>query len=308
MRRRSVKGAKQPRTLGPVTVNAYLALLKSVLLFAVRAGRLDRNVAAHVRPLPTKRGEPETLTHDQVAALFAALGKWECVQAEALAKQESSHPMGSGSPSRADLRGIVYVAYYTLARKTNVLRLRWEHVDIGAGVIHFPETKNTRKSNVRVVAPMRGPLVQYLGTRHPGLGGSGWVFANPDTGKPYTDVRKPWRSLIKIANGKLDGDSQIPLAFRLYNLRHTGASHLAATGTVSAIEIAELMGDTRVETVERRYFAVHADRMKRSLANASRDPDLARIDRAADGTRDGTSERYKTGQIASNGSATDEPN
>lgn len=267
------------RKLSKASANAYLALLKMILALALRRGRLASNPAAAVTALPIQRPAPETLSVEQVKALFAALPAFEHAQKQ---RQEARRlrPMGAGLPSHVPLRGIVLTAYYTLARTGNVLRLRWEDVDVEGGVVRFPETKNTRRTGVRVVAPMRAPLRTFLSERWPGPGAQGWVFPNPETGEPFVDVRRAWTALLRLANAELarTGGALIPETFRLYNLRHSGASHLAASGAMSAAEIAELMGDTRVETVERRYFKLDESRLRRRLELAAADPDLSAID------------------------------
>lgn len=287
---------RHDRKLGKVSANAYLGILKMILNHAVRRGRLATNPATAVTALPVQHPAPSTLTVEQVRALFAALPAFENAQ-KRCQEARRTRPMGAGSPSYVPLRGIVLTAYYTLARTGNVLRLRWEQIDLENGVIRFPQTKNTRRAGVRVVAPMRTPLRAYLS----GLPGShsGWVFPSP-TGEPYVDVRKAWKALLKLADAELvkAGNMPIPVMFRLYNLRHTGASHLAASGAMSAAEIAELMGDTRVETVERRYFKLDESRLRRRLELAAADPDLAAIDAAANPTKNTRDLPVKPGQMA----------
>jgi len=277
---------RRARSLSPASANAYTALLKMILNHGIRRGRIKRSPAEHVTPLPVQRPDPETLTVEQMAALLEALADFERYQ-ERERQQRKVRPMGTGTPSAVPLRGIVLTAYYTLARTRNVLELRWEQVDLEHRLIRFPETKNTRRAGVRVVAPMREPLHRYLVTARP-VDAGGWVFPSP-AGRPYRDVRKAWRRLLGMANDRLAqaaaelgvAPNLIPPGFRLYNLRHTGASHLAASGAMSAAEIAELMGDTRVETVERRYFRLDVERIRRGLERAATDEELAEVDRRA---------------------------
>lgn len=289
---------RRDRQLGKTTANAYLGILKMICSHAVRRGRIAGNPAALVTALPIQRPDPATLTVDQVRALFAALPEFEHLQAgREIARRV--HPMGAGMPSAVPLRGIVLVAYYTLARTGNVLRLMWADVDLDSGVVRFPETKNTRRTGVKVVAPMRAPLRAFLSEHRESASGP-WLFPNPATGAPFRDVRKAWTSLLKLANVALAKAASplIPGGFRLYNLRHTGASHLAASGAMSAAEIAELMGDTRVETVERRYFKLDESRLRRRLELAAADPDLAAIDAEAAPSTSPSKVQVKPGRMA----------
>ncbi|HQM37618.1 MAG TPA: hypothetical protein PLN64_01720, partial [Candidatus Bipolaricaulis anaerobius] len=125
---------RSERHLSKSSANAYLALLKMILALAVRRGRLASNPAAAVTALPIQRPDPETLSVEQVRALFAALPQFERLQTER-ENARRARPMGAGLPSAVPLRGIVLTAYYTLARTGNVLRLRWEEVDVEGGVV-----------------------------------------------------------------------------------------------------------------------------------------------------------------------------
>lgn len=263
---------RDDRGLSASSLNAYLVLFKMICNFAVRRGRLARSPAAVVPPLIVQRDDPATLSIAQLRAVLDALPAWQALQGARLVSRHTT-PLVHGAPSNVPLEGIILTAYYTLARTRNVLTLRWDQVDLDNRQIVFPDTKNTRRSGVRVVAPMREPLCVHLWTLAASAAGP-WVFPNPTTGEPFVDVRKAWHELLRIANRNLAQRDQIPPGFKLYNLRHTGASHLAASGAMSAAEIAELMGDTRIETVERRYFKLDAERIRRSLERASLDPDL----------------------------------
>ena len=266
------KHLRADRNLGTTSANAYLALAKMILRRAVHHQQLAASPADPLRPIPNPRRPPATLSAGQVQAIFEALGEFE--------KTRGDEP---------PMRGLVLCGYYTLARSGNVRRIRWEHVDLGGRMLVYPETKNTRRVGVRVVAPLLDPIYRYLLERHPGGAASGWVFPNPATGEPYGAVRKSWAELVHLANKLLPTAERIPTGFRMYNLRHSGASHLAATGKMSALEIAELMGDTDVATVERWYFSLDSERIRASLSRAAKDRDLRELARAASrGLKDGS--------------------
>lgn len=294
------EGGEPRPPLSPVTVNAYIGLLSMILEHGIRHWGLRRNPARLVGRLdPGPSPHPQTLSHEQLRELFLALDEYEAEEAARLERIERS-PLGAGRPALVPLRGIVLAIYYTLARTKDVLRLRWEHIDLERQIITFRETKNRRRVH-DVVVPIRAPLMRWLLDRWPGPGASGWVFPNPATGEPFRDIRRQWRRLIRLANRRLEesGFHPIPEGFRLYNLRHTGASHLAATGSLSAQEIAQMMGDTSVRTVERHYFHTDARRLAADLHRASTDPALRSLDEIASQRRPTAEPRLEPKSTAS---------
>jgi integrase len=265
--------ARPPRRLSSRSVNAYLVLLSMVCNFGIRQGVLLTNPARAVGKIQVDAGVPEILTTAQITALLEALDDYE-------AEQLTTPKAGALYTSAAPMRGIVLAAYYTLARTDNVLSLTWPQVQLAANAVHYPETKNRRP----VTAPMRAPLRAYFEARHPGRAARGPVFPNPATGKPYTDVRKQWRRLLALANARLEPADRIRDGFKMYNLRHSGASALARAGVPAKI-IADLMGDTSIATVERHYFGFEQEALREELARAADHPTLRAIDAVASAER-----------------------
>jgi len=235
------------RHLSPRSLNAYATLLQAALNLAVRSGAIPVNPIRHLGKLPELRGMPEALSLRQVHGLIGAIEEYEAA--------------GATVP----LRGIVLTCYYTLARTGNVLALRWEDVDLERGEITFPRTKTGR----RIVVPIRAQLAAYLATLVPA---SGYLWPSPRTGKPYTDVARPWRSLIRLANARLGPSEQIPPAQRLYSLRHSGISHLLLAGVPPQV-VAQLAGNS-VAVIDRHYAHLHDDALHRALAMADASPIL----------------------------------
>lgn len=48
--------------------------------------------------------------------------------------------------------------------------------------------------------------------------GDGYIFKNPDTGLPYTDIKKAWKNALE--NAQIEN-------FRFHDLRHTVGTRLA---------------------------------------------------------------------------------
>src|ERR1044072_3940934 len=88
--------------------------------------------------------------------------------------------------------------------------------------------------------------------------GSEYLFVNPDTDRPYRDLKKGFAEACRLA-GVTD--------LRWHDLRHTFGTRLAEAGCSEAT-IAELMGHTDPKTT-RRYTHATA-RAKRAAVEAAR--------------------------------------
>jgi integrase len=132
----------------------------------------------------------------------------------------------------------------TGSRKNEVLRMRWEQVNLTTGVWSKPPS-STKTDRLHVV-PLSAPACQLLAeiSAEADMSGSAspWVF--PAIGrreKPITEVRSAWSGILKRA-----GISNL----RRHDLRHFAGSFLASTG-VGLPLIGRLLGHTQARTTER---------------------------------------------------------
>ncbi|HID00895.1 MAG TPA: site-specific integrase, partial [Piscirickettsiaceae bacterium] len=75
----------------------------------------------------------------------------------------------------------------------------------------------------------------------PRIEGCEYVFANPDTGRPYTQIFYAWDTARKRAG--LDD-------LRIHDLRHSFASFLVNSGR-SLYEVQKILGHTQIKTTQR---------------------------------------------------------
>lgn len=108
----------------PATVNREVANLKTLLFCAMRWGRLAYHPLAQVRLLREENRRTRYLTRQEAEAFVAA------------ARRE--HQARTG---RASLATLIVLALNTGARRGDLLRLRWEHVDLQRRLLTFPKTK-----------------------------------------------------------------------------------------------------------------------------------------------------------------------
>ena len=194
-------------TYGPGTVRLYLHALSSALRVAVcELYWLQDNPMARVSKPSPEPGRVRYLTDEERPRLLA-----EC--------QASHNPA---------LYTIVLMALGTGMRKSEILTLRWEAIDLGASTIRLCQTKNGTARGIPLPQVVREVLQQWWAQRRLQ---TPWVF--PDRrGEGPTEIGVAWDNARQRA-GLPD--------FRFHDLRHTCASYLAMNGA-SLREIAEVLG------------------------------------------------------------------
>jgi integrase len=125
------------------------------------------------------------------------------------------------------LKPIIIFALNTGCRKSEILSLKWDQVDLIHGFINLTKTKNGESRQIPindVLRVMLKGLIRRLDVP--------WVFYNPETGTRFTDCTHSFYTACKKA-GIQD--------FHFHDLRHTFASHLVMGG-VDLTTVSRLMG------------------------------------------------------------------
>jgi len=125
------------------------------------------------------------------------------------------------------LKPIVITALNTGMRKSEILRLEWSRVDLKNRIILLDKTKNGERREI----PINDILFNCLSGIVRNIK-TDFVFYNPDTLKPYYDIKKSFATALK--------KSKI-IDFRFHDLRHTFASSLVMSGADLA-SIQKLLG------------------------------------------------------------------
>ena len=136
---------------------------------------------------------------------------------------------------------IVIVALQTGLRKQNVLKLRWEQIDFNLRTIELLKSENKGKKSIKI--PITNTLYELLMTLNPQK--TGYVFVNPTTGKPYTDIKKGFKHALEKA-GIED--------FKFHDLRRTVGTWLLSSG-VDIRTIQNILAHSDISTTE-RYLAL----------------------------------------------------
>lgn len=154
-----------------------------------------------------------------------------------------------------NLRSILLVLLLTGMRKSEVLNLRWAHIDFERRILTIPENKTGK---VRYV-PTSDALIVVL-SKVSKLNDCPFVFPNPKTKKPFLSINN---SLIKVR--KEAGLSSLTL----HDLRHTFASTLFNEGGFLLHEAQKILGHKDIRMTQ-RYSHLGQPALKRAVDLAAK--------------------------------------
>jgi integrase len=244
-----IKTKKRGRAIvdgGPGTAARSLAVLGAVLEWAAHPDRklIPANPAKGVKLL--KGGKRERFLSEAELARLA----------DVLAAMEAEHRL-SPMPAAA-----IRLLLLSGCRKSEILSLRWEWVDIERGVLRLPDSKTGAK-----VVPLAAAAVKVLAELPRG---GDYVLPAAAGGGHYTGLQKDWERVR--ARAGLAG-------VRLHDLRHSFASFAVADGN-SLYLLGKVLGHKQARTTE--IYAHLADDPIRAVADRT----AARIAAAMSATTD----------------------
>ncbi|MHB8155594.1 MAG: tyrosine-type recombinase/integrase [Candidatus Omnitrophota bacterium] len=196
---------ERTKQVKPGTVNRELSVLKSMFSRAVEWSRAIENSAKGVKKFKENNRRQRCLAYEEEDKLLANCNE--------------------------RIKPIVLVALHTGMRKGEILKLKWQDVDIQNRVIHLLDTKNGEARDV----PMNNTAIDTLRKiiKHPT---SEYIFCNKG-GKLYGDIKKSFLSAIEKAG---------IINFRFHDLRHTFISRLMMAG-VDLASLTEIAGHKSVK-------------------------------------------------------------
>ena len=161
-----------------------------------------------------------------------------------------------------DIRDYILMMLYSGARKSNVLTMRWEHVDLDAGTWVIPDTKNGTSQTILLTEPELEIMQRRLGEgkkqNHPKI--SPYVFPGVGAAGHLADPKKGWYRILERAKIK---------DLHLHDLRRTLGSYMAMTGASLSV-IGNALNHKDVSTTRKVYAhsAREAERSARQVAHA----------------------------------------
>jgi len=201
-----------------------------------------------------EQGRERFLTTDELARLGAALVEGETIGLPYLVDTEK--PSAKHAPKESNRRTLtdphavaaIRLLILTGARLREILRARWEHVDIERGVIFLVDSKTGRKPVYLSAAALE--VLAGL----PRIEGNPYIIPGEKAGQPKADLKKPWAAVCKAA--ALEG-------VRLHDLRHSFAS-IGAGASMDLPVIGKLLGHSQAATTH-RYAHLDADPLRRAV-------------------------------------------
>lgn len=200
------KAARRESGITAASVNREIAILKRSLTLAVSWGVIEKNPAAAVKLFKENERPTHALSAEEQTALIEAC--------------------------REHLRPIVVTAVYTGMRRSELLNLRWDDINLTVRVVTVKQSKSGRVRHI----PVNSAVVEALSAiERP----EGYVFTF--RGRRIETVRRAFLAAVKRAEIR---------PCRFHDLRHTFATNLVLTG-VDLVTVKELMGHASIITTMR---------------------------------------------------------
>jgi integrase len=202
---------------GPYAANRTHSVVTKMFSMAIRWSWVTVNPAKGVEHNPEVKRK-RYLSADELARLIQALAE---------------HPNQQSA-------NIIRILMMTGARKSEVLGMRWDQLDLSTGIWTklASATKQKADHTVPLSAPVRMLLNElYAACIKPGE----FVFANARKDGPRLNIQTNWEKLCKAAG--IEG-------LRIHDLRHSFASQLASGGASLPL-IGALLGHSNPNTTAR---------------------------------------------------------
>lgn len=214
------KGEKPRATInvtgGRATATRTIAMLSSMLTFAIRYKIIDTNPALGVKKFTDKKKDV-FLDANKIQILSDVL--------------KLAEPKGESK----DAINAIKLLLLTGCRKTEILSLKWEHIDFKNKCFRFPDTKTGKQTRAFGQGALN--LLSYIKD----TSNSPWVFPSPRNNGHLVGLPKVFKRIRPL---KIDEETKKPLLgeeITLHTLRHSFASMAADMG-FTELTIAGLLG------------------------------------------------------------------
>ncbi len=206
------------RSRAPATVNRMRAAVSAVFQFAQQSGWINHNPVKAIPQRAEDNARHRYLNEAEIARLLEAAREcaWERMNV------------------------LVLMAITTGARKSELLKLQWRHINLEKRNALLPTSKNGEPRVLTLTQDVVKTLRPFRGI--------GLVFPSPSKPWQPIEIKKYWQQTLKLGGFPLDSAHHD--YFRFHDLRHTAASHLAMNGA-TLFEVGEVLGHRSVATTKR---------------------------------------------------------
>lgn len=215
------------------TINRHVEMLSKMFNLCIDNGLIEFNPCRSVGQLREDNFKIRYLTPEEEKALYNAI--------EELEKE--------GKSNYRYLKNIITCALQTGMRRAEIFNLKWSQIDFKEGFIEVLKTKSGKSRKIPISPRLDVTLKGILANSN-----SEYVFINPETNKPYKDIKKAFSTVLKNANIK---------NFRFHDLRHTVATRMVESGT-DLVVVQEILGHSSIQTTM-RYAHPVPENKKRAI-------------------------------------------
>ncbi len=214
-----IDGVKYPaKYVTNTTVNRDIEILRKMFNIAIENEWLNKNPCKYVKKLRTNNKIERYLTpEEEIRLLNACEGKFSYI------------------------KPIIIFALNTAMRKGEILNLTWNCVNFDSKKITLLETKNGKKRDVPINSTVLSLLKEIKKEQC-----SIYVFANPITKTKYSDLKRVFSNVCKIAGIE---------NFRFHDLRHTAATRMVGSGVPITLA-KDILGHSDIHTTMRYAHAI----------------------------------------------------
>jgi site-specific recombinase XerD len=199
------KGKRLREGKMPATVNREVACLKCMFNWAIKNDKAAENPVRRVKLLNEDNTRTRYLSPDEMKRLLDACS--EC------------------------MKRIVICALLTGMRKSEIISLEWDDLNIAHGTILVKHTKTRKMREI----PISRPLEKVILECHNDMDGI-HVFCN-EKGRAYRKIDTLFESIVKRANIQ---------DFTFHDLRHTAASYMVMSG-IDLATVKEILGHQKID-------------------------------------------------------------
>lgn len=224
--------AKEPTS--PASNDHHLKLLKRLLSLATQWEMLEKNVLARFPLLLVDNQVENYLDDAALQRLMAVLQAY---------------------PNRT-IAAILMLLATTGVRYAEAVFGRWDEVNLENGTWRIGGDRNkSKRQKVVYLNDSAKQILEQVGTQ----GKSEYLFPNPKTGKPFSNLKKQWDTIRKLA--------QLSEKTRMHDLRHTYATRVLAAGR-SLFEVQKLLGHADAKTTL-RYSHISEQQLREAAGAAA---------------------------------------
>lgn len=224
---------KLKKELTPYSANRMLSLIKHMYSIAIKRGFIPNreNPAESVRKFP-EPSRDRFLQSDEMKRFF-----------EALATEDNQV-----------FKNYVLLSLFTGARRSSILTMRWDNVDLQNGFIYLPDTKNGEPMRIPLTTQLKDLLQEIKATAE-----NDWVLPSKKSSSGHLeDPKRPWQDLLARAGIE---------NLRLHDLRRTQGSYQAITGASLHI-VGRSLGHKSASATQ-VYARLTTDPIKESMQKAT---------------------------------------